>query len=240
MSDVRILIVDDEPAVCEVLQRYVADEPWTTETAGDGREALALLCNRHFDVVVVDLVMPNLNGMDLLNSIQQRGIRTDVVILTGYGDVETAVQAMKMGAREFLEKPITQPEFVGTIRRLIEQRGPPPPHVLAGRMDAFLRDHACDSTLRLSTLCSRFRVSPRYASKMFREHVGASFRRRLCYWRIQEAKRLLASTDLPVYRVAEKCGFRNHRRLAEAFRRLERLSPGEYRTICADRRTKCR
>ena len=238
MPPARILIADDESDLCSVLQRWLRNEPWAVETAGDGREALARLCKHHFDVAVLDLLMPPPDGMEALKTIRQKGLQTDVVVLTGYGAVDTAVRAMKMGAQDFLKKPVGKREFVETLRALVERRHPPP-HVLADRLDAFLRDHICDSTLKLSSLCVHFRISRRYVCRLFRDHIGVPFRERLRHWRIQEAKRLLASTDLSVYLIAERCGFRNHRRLAEAFRRIEGTSPRAYRKICAHKRTKC-
>ena len=92
---------DDESDLCAVLQRWLRNEPWTVETAGDGCEALAHLCKNHFDVAVLDLMMPPPDGLGVLDVVRQKGMQTDVVILTGYGAVHTAVQAMKMGAQDF-------------------------------------------------------------------------------------------------------------------------------------------
>lgn len=232
-----ILIADDDPAFCDILQRALSSEPWTVKIARDGREALDLLCTSHFDLAVLDFAMPHLTGLEVLEAVKQKGIQTDIIILTGYGTIPLTVQAMKAGAREFIEKPIKPIELVATIRRLLESRHFPP-HVRAARLDTFLKDHGSDPSLKLSDLCRHFRISPAYVARLFQKYIGASFRRRLSYHRVQKAKHLLESTGAPLYLIAGECGFKNYRRLIEAFGRLEGIPPGKYRKICRDRRTK--
>jgi YesN/AraC family two-component response regulator len=239
MSQARILIVDDEAQVRCVLAEAVQSQPWRVETAGDGQEALDRLCAAPFDVAVLDLMMPRLDGLGTLEAIRQRGIRTDVVVLTGYGSVERAVRAMKLGARDFLLKPVNLSGLIATIRRLLEERLPTP-HCLADRLDRFLKERADRPALHLTDLCAHFRISPRYASRLFHDHIGASFLERLAHHRAERARGLIASTDAPLYLIAEQCGFANARRFSEAFHRMEGMPPRKYREICADERKKCR
>ena len=230
----RILIADDEEQVCTYLERVLRPEPWEVRTVYNGREALELLGSGNFDVAVLDLYMPPHNGLEILEAVRDRGIQTDVVMLTGYGTVELAVEAMKVGARDFLTKPVKPVEFVRTLRRLLDQRSPLP-HVLAGRLDDYTREQASEPTLRLDDLCRHFRISERYVCRLFQEHGGASFRQRLIHYRVERAKQLLASTDLPMSGVAEQCGFKNQRRFTETFRRQEGTTPRKYRETARQR-----
>ena len=224
----RILIADDDEMVCSYLEKVLRPEPWEVATVYDGREAMELLCNNTFDVAVLDLLMPPYNGLDILEAVQEKGVQTDVVMLTGHGTIEVAVDAMKYGARDFLTNPIKPVEFVTTIRRLLDQRRPLP-HVLASRLDDYTREHAGNAALMLGDLCQHFRISERYVCRLFQEHGRATFRQRLSYYRVERAKDLLASTDLSMYQIAERCGFKNQRRFTEAFRRQEGTSPRKYR-----------
>ena len=234
----RILVADDEPGVRDLLRRALSIEPWEVETAGDGREALNRLCGSPFDLAVLDVRMPHPDGLEVLRTLREKGIQTDVIVLTGYGFTDMAVQAMKLGARDFVEKQkLNLPELVATVRRLLEGRHLPP-HVLANRLDAFLKERAFDSSLRFGDLCDHFHLSASYVARLFQEHLGESFRRRLSRCRVQRAKELLTSTDGPLYLIAERCGFKHWTRLTEAFVRLEGIPPQKYREICGDRRTK--
>jgi YesN/AraC family two-component response regulator len=237
MPQARILLADDVPMVREVYQKALESQGWAVEVAGDGQEALDMLRKGHFDVTVLDLVMPHLGGMEVLEAIRKEEVLTSVIILTGYGDTEMSFEAGRMGAQGFLSKSIPLPEFIAAVREALEARLPF--HVRAEDMDAYLKENAHHPSLELSGLCKHFNISTRYASRLFRENVGASFEDRRAYHRVQMAKRLLESTDDLVKTIAGQCGFRNQRRMAEAFRKLREVSPKQYRKICADKRTNC-
>lgn len=233
----RILIADDDPNTCVVLQRALESESWAVKVVRDGREALDALCGAPFDVAVLDLIMPHLSGLEVLKAARQKGISADVIILTGYGTIDVSVQAMKVGAGDFIEKPVNLARLTAAVRQMIENRHLPP-HVLASRLDDFLKDHLSEPSLRLGDLCGHFRISPAYVSRLFQRHLHAPFRTRLSYHRVQKAKHLLESSDAALDTLAGECGFRNYRRLTEAFVRVEGMPPGKYRKICRDRRTK--
>ena len=229
----RILIADDEVPICRYLARLLEAEPWEVETVSDAEHMVAQLRDGEYDLVVLDLHMPPYDGVDLLEEIKRLGIQADVVVLTGYGTVEVAVDAMKVGARDFLTKPVNSSAFVDTVRRVMDRRRPLP-HVLASRLDDFTREKATNPSLRLAHLCEAFHISERYVCRLFQEHAGASFRKRLGHYRIERAKQLLRDSDVPIYEVAENSGFKNQRRLTEAFRRFEGTTPRKYRTSQRD------
>jgi len=237
VSHARILIADDDPTVRDLFRSWLDRQPWNVVIAKDGREALGHLCDSDFDVAVLDLKMPHLDGIQILEAIrEQKGTQTDIVLLTGYGTIETAVQAMKAGAQDFLTKPVRISEVVATIRRLLERRSLPP-HALLDRLDAFLKSRASDPALRQDDLCKHFKISPRYISRLFKDHIGMSFRERLSHYRVEKARHLIEATNLPMYTVAERCGFKGYRQLADAFRRHEGLRPREYRKLCSGKVT---
>ena len=239
MSHASVLVVDDDAYVRDLFAEAIRSEAWRAEVAGNGLEALDRLSAASFDVVVLDLMMPRMNGLEVLEGIHQKGIRTDVVMLTGFGTVEKAVEAMKLGAREFLLKPVDLSGLLATIRGLVEERLPSP-NVLANRMDGFLKAHTGQASLRLTDLCAHFRISVRYASRLIHDHLHTTFLERLAYHRVEKARDLIVATEDPLYRIAEQCGFANASRFSEAFRREEGVSPRKYREICADGRKKCR
>jgi len=121
-SDVTILLVDDEQSILESLSRIFAKESYTVLTAPDARQGLELLRRRGVNVLVTDLVMPGMNGTDLLKAAKAIAPETEVVLMTAYGTVENAVEAMKEGAYDFVTKPLKRAHIVGVVRRAVEKQ----------------------------------------------------------------------------------------------------------------------
>ena len=230
-SEPVVLIADDEQDLLDFLALRLGREPWAIRTASDGEEALKVLLTHEVDVAVLDLKMPKLDALNILKSAQLEGVETDIIVLTGYATVESAVLAMRRGARDFLQKPFKTEELLTIIRRLLDARYPST-RTLAQRLEAYVKDHAYDSGLRIDDLCDHFNISPRYVSKLFREHLGTSFKRNVAEYRILRAKQLIEPGDEPLYTVAEKCGFRNYRQLTSTFKKVEGMLPRTYREVC--------
>jgi two-component system response regulator AtoC len=119
----RILVVDDEEGVRTFVAEALESEGVEIVTAADGNEAAGLLDRQAFDVVISDLKMPGKSGLDLLGKVRGSEPETQVILLTAHGTVETAVQAMKAGAFDYLQKPIGSPaELRVLVGRAIERR----------------------------------------------------------------------------------------------------------------------
>src|SRR5205814_8504176 len=99
-----LLVVDDEPSNLESLERIFAREGLSVVTAPDGKEGLELLRKRRIDVLLTDLMMPGVSGVDLLKAARQVSPETEVVLMTGYGTVETPVEALREGAYDCITK----------------------------------------------------------------------------------------------------------------------------------------
>ncbi len=113
---VRVLLVDDEVEFLSSMEKVLARRGMEVFTAGSGRKALDLLAQKRVDVVIVDVKMPGIDGMDLLNQIKLDDPAIEVVLLTGHGNVSLAVRGMKQGAFDYLTKPQETDEFVRIIR----------------------------------------------------------------------------------------------------------------------------
>jgi DNA-binding NtrC family response regulator len=118
----RILIVDDEPNARSALAELLREEGFAVETAGDGYEALPKLEEQEPDLVVTDLKMPAMSGLELMGRIHERDAETVVVVLTAFGAVDTAVQAMKQGAAHYLTKPVNMDELLVVMRRELDRK----------------------------------------------------------------------------------------------------------------------
>jgi DNA-binding response OmpR family regulator len=102
----RILIVDDEPSIRLVFRTALASPDYLISTAEDGETALLWLQSEHFDLVLLDLQMPGVKGLEVLESLRQGGNNVPVIIITAHGSIPDAVAAMKLGAIDFLSKPL--------------------------------------------------------------------------------------------------------------------------------------
>src|SRR5512146_1315008 len=118
MSQIQVLIIDDEADVCTFFQRLLRRKEYGVVTAVNKREALRALDGTSFNVALVDLKLPDTDGLTLLKEIKTRQPACEVIIMTGYSTVKTAVTAMQLGAYEYLEKPF---DDIGEIEALIEK-----------------------------------------------------------------------------------------------------------------------
>ena len=116
----RILLVEDDPAGRNATAMLLEAEGYAVVKAGDGREALELL-GEGFSLVLTDLVMPQVDGMELLRLVREEAPHTPVIMFTGHGSEEAAVQALKSGAFHYLPKPIRPDELLSLVRQAVAQ-----------------------------------------------------------------------------------------------------------------------
>jgi two-component system response regulator HydG len=117
-----VLVVDDEPSNLSSIEKIFQKDGMRVLTAPSARAALDLLRAHRVDVVLTDLMMPAVSGLELLRAIRQAAPDVEVVLMTAYGTVETAVQAMREGAYDFVEKPLKRMTIVKTVRKAAERR----------------------------------------------------------------------------------------------------------------------
>ena len=117
-----ILVVDDEPGVRSSVSGVLTDEGFDVDTAGTGEECLEKANGAAFDVIVLDIWLPGLDGLTTLQRLRERQIDSQVVIISGHGNIESAVRAIKMGAFDFIEKPLSLEKTVLVVRNALRQR----------------------------------------------------------------------------------------------------------------------
>src|SRR5262245_53187514 len=117
-----VLVVDDEPAIVDSLQKILERESLRVLTAGSGGEALDIIRREPISVLLTDLMMPGMSGMDLLRASKSVAPETETVLMTAYGTVENAVEAMKQGAYDFVTKPIKRAHLVRVVGKALEKR----------------------------------------------------------------------------------------------------------------------
>ncbi len=117
----RVLVVDDKPNMLGLLHQ-ILDDAYDVETASDGDEALKVIATRSFDVVLTDVRMPGADGFALIRVVKQRWPSTEVVMMTAFASIETAVEAIKLGAYDYLAKPFDPDDVKLVVARAIERK----------------------------------------------------------------------------------------------------------------------
>jgi DNA-binding NtrC family response regulator len=116
-----ILIVDDEPVVRDSLVHWFTEEGYDLDSASSANDALTKLAGREFDLVIADIRMPGMDGIELLEKIRGEQLDTGVIVMTGYASVETAIRALKQGAFDYITKPFDPDDLSVVVRNALEQ-----------------------------------------------------------------------------------------------------------------------
>jgi DNA-binding NtrC family response regulator len=122
MSKTRIMVVDDELIIRESLAGWLERDGYVVETIASGEEALKRLAEERFDIMLVDIKMEGMSGLDVLKAVNDDGLDTAVVMITAYGSISTAIEAMKCGAEEYLLKPFDPEEIGVLIEKIVDQQ----------------------------------------------------------------------------------------------------------------------
>jgi DNA-binding NtrC family response regulator len=117
----KILVIDDEAIVRISCERTLLPEGYDVRLATNGRDGIALMEKEKFSLVLLDLKMPDMDGIEVLNKINTTWPDTKVVMVTGYSTVDTAVQALRLGAYNFIEKPFTPDTLLGAVKEVFEK-----------------------------------------------------------------------------------------------------------------------
>ena len=117
----KILIIDDEPAICESMQESLEFEGYDVQTATDPRKGQQMALDNHFDLIISDVKMPGIDGIELIHNLREQGIDSTICMMSAHGNVETAVKAIREGAFDFLEKPFMLDKLFVMVRNALER-----------------------------------------------------------------------------------------------------------------------
>jgi len=115
----RILVVDDEPAICDYLLQFLNRQQYNTVAANSGRAAIQAVVESHFDIIFLDISLPDISGYDVLDQISDHSPHSTIIMMTGYASIETAVEALRKGAYDYLRKPFELDELLKTTNNAL-------------------------------------------------------------------------------------------------------------------------
>jgi DNA-binding NtrC family response regulator len=122
MNKGKVLVIDDELIIRTSCSRALSPEGFEVKTAQNGLDGLRMIEEEKFDIVLTDLKMPDVDGIEILRKIKERWPDIEVIIITGYQTVDTAVKSIKLGAFDYIEKPFTPDALISAVSNALKQR----------------------------------------------------------------------------------------------------------------------
>ncbi|QDG53116.1 response regulator [Persicimonas caeni] len=176
MRTIRILIIDDDKDICEYMQLLLSQSGYEVTAETDARAALELLKEEEFHVVILDIMMPELNGMELLERIRDFDSDIAIIIFTGYPSVDTAVTSMKYNVSDYIKKPFDVDEFNQTLEKILREKGllTDPEEQLLATIGKNIRRMRKDRNLTLKQMSRRTGLSVSLLSQIERAESSAS------------------------------------------------------------------
>ena len=122
MEATKILVIDDEPVICDGCRSVLSDQGAVVDTCLSGSQGLESLFGGDYDLALLDMKLTDMNGMDILRRVKENNPGIYIIIMTGYSCVQNAVEAMKLGAFDYISKPFTDDELLISVQRAVEHK----------------------------------------------------------------------------------------------------------------------
>ena len=121
-KSLRVLVVDDEHVICDACGLVLSEAGWEVDYRTTGKNGMQAIQEEDYDLILLDLKLPDIDGMEVLRSVRKMQSPPGVIIMTGYSSISNAVLAMKLGAADYLLKPFTDDELVAAIEKALAKR----------------------------------------------------------------------------------------------------------------------
>ena len=246
----RVLIVDDAPVMRQGMKHLI---DWSNygfqiaETASDGLQALELQRKNQYDVIITDLKMPHMDGIDLIRNLAEEKQNCKVIIVSAYGEFSYAQAAMQYGVQYYLLKPVDESVLCGYLSKIAEE--------LSGKENGaeeqpdqarfehqynlsvngvvteirrYVSKHYKEA-LTLNSLSKIYNFSPVYLGRLFKKETGVSFNEYLNNCRIDVAKEYIANSPYMMYEIASLVGYKDINYFYKCFKDSTGLTPKEYK-----------
>ncbi|MFH7820530.1 response regulator transcription factor [Neobacillus thermocopriae] len=254
-----ILIVDDEPRTRQGLKKYL--ETWANGnyqifTSSNGEEAIKLMKQHKVHILITDIRMPEITGLQMLRMAKEQCIFPVIIVISAYSEFEYAQEALRLGVINYLLKPISKKALIEAVEVAIKE--------VEKKERAGLIEKVVDTKLvntNIQNLSNRepireaidyinkhlnndltqkevadyVHLNPSYFSSLFKEHMKLTFSEYVTRRRIQRAKELLMTTNLPINDIAEESGYKTAKYFIKIFRELEGMTPSAYRKNNSER-----
>lgn len=228
----KVLIVEDEQAARNGLVNLLRQADDRIDVAGvasDGRQGLEQIRALSPELVLTDIRMPVMDGLEMIRAAQAQGLKTQYVVISAFAEFEYARQAMVLGVKEYLVKPITMDDVAALLDRVMPsfKQNSAVCHPLVSRTLAIL-DRQYREPVNLADLSGQLGVTPEYLSYLFHRDMGINFSAYLRRLRIDRAVALMGEGSSKIYEIAHAVGFADAKYFCRVFREVTGKAPGEY------------
>ncbi|MGG1674918.1 response regulator [Neobacillus sp. NRS-1170] len=248
-----ILVVDDEPRTRQGLKKTLdtwANGNYQIFTASNGEEAMDLMQKQKVHILITDIRMPEITGLQLLKIAKEQNIYPVIIVISAYSEFEYAQEALRLGVINYLLKPISKKALIeavegavqavekqeraGMIEKVVDQKlmnvnAQNPSNRVPIREAIDYINNNIKNELTQKEVADHVHLNPSYLSVLFKEHVKLTFSEYVTRRRIQRAKELLISTNLPINDIAEESGYKTAKYFIKIFKELEGMTPSAYR-----------
>ena len=246
----RILIVDDEAKIREVLAEYAEFEGYQADQAADGMEAVAKCRQNDYDIIIMDISMPEMNGVMAAKYIRQIDDKCSIIFLTAYDDFEYARNAIKIRALDYLLKPCDINDLLAVMDMAIQkldrecdfkgntkENKPERKRENVKNFDEqttikYLREYVENNytfDISMQEVAEDMGYSDAYFSKLFKQYFNQNFTAYLTEYRIKKAKELLTDTNNSIKDISRMVGYEDSNYFAKIFKRIVGEIPSKFR-----------
>lgn len=232
----KIVIVEDEFRTRQGLGHLINKVDLGCRVIGDaenGYEGLKMIRDLEPDIVITDIRMPKMDGLEMIEKVKAMGIGCVFVILSGYADFEYARQGLRLGVKEYLLKPATISDVKELLRKLSdegkqEENEQTAEYSPAVKEMVSVIEENYGMRLGLDGFSDRFRLTPEYLSNLFAKETGMTFSNYLKKVRMEKAKELILNTDMKIYEVAYSVGYPDQKYFSKVFKEYTGVSAKQY------------
>lgn len=234
----RVLVTDDEKHSRVGVSTTLKQECKALlhiDTANHGAEALELIDRHSYDLLITDIRMPKMNGLQLLEALRNNNNPISTILLTGFAEFEYAQQGLKLGAADYLVKPVHQDQLVATVERVLQTITPisqthKSSNSYIQEAIAFMEQYMSEACT-IKEVSNHVHLNASYFSVLFKEETGVSFTDFLGSLRLAKAKMLLRDSELSLDDICEQIGIQSTSYFIKMFKRFEGVTPKQFRSI---------
>jgi len=233
----RVLVIDDDPGTLDTFRLILRLAGHLPTVAATGEQALVLGQAMTADLILADIRLPDMDGLDVIRRLRCQRVPTPFVVMTAFPSIESAVEAGRLGAAAYLAKPLFDDDLLSAVTAHASEGTDAGSDVTPGAYTNRYVTQAmkiidvryAESTLSEGMVAREVNVSPEYLCRLIKHHTGQTFQATLLWRRIKQAHVLLRTTALRIKEIAGRSGFSDTSHFDHAFTRSCGLTPTEYR-----------
>lgn len=233
-----VFIVDDEMWIIIGLKKLIEKSGLPFQVIGEANNGVAALEEieeKNPDVLFTDIRMPGYNGLELMGKLNEKGLSPKVIFISGYADFEYAQSAIRLGAFDYLLKPIEQDKLNEVLERVLsgegERQDEPAEEINPSTIRLILNEMRQNYTenISLTDLAKKYNISISHLSNLIKEELHLPYSEYITSKRIQKAKELLTDENLSIEEIAERVGYGDYFYFTKVFKKNCGISPSKYR-----------